>query len=153
MTLLKPSPSGLKRPQGASMMLRLGLRSTTRPFRHDLTIAAAAAATASLIAAASHDGRAAKADAARADAAADAGADLTAGEARVVALFQRCAPSVANIQTAVLRRESPLARNAVEVPAGTGSGFVWDDDGHVVTNYHVIKVGERSLSSRNVPSL
>jgi len=29
--------------------------------------------------------------------------------------------------------------NAVEVPAGTGSGFVWDKDGHIVTNYHVIR--------------
>jgi S1-C subfamily serine protease len=25
------------------------------------------------------------------------------------------------------------------VPAGTGSGFVWDDRGHVVTNYHVVQ--------------
>jgi S1-C subfamily serine protease len=26
-----------------------------------------------------------------------------------------------------------------EVPQGTGSGFVWDEDGHIVTNYHVIE--------------
>jgi S1-C subfamily serine protease len=26
-----------------------------------------------------------------------------------------------------------------EVPAGQGTGFVWDDEGHVVTNYHVIQ--------------
>ena len=26
-----------------------------------------------------------------------------------------------------------------DVPAGTGSGFVWDDAGHIVTNYHVIR--------------
>ena len=25
------------------------------------------------------------------------------------------------------------------MPAGTGSGFIWDSDGHIVTNYHVIK--------------
>eukprot|EP00981_Chlorochromonas_danica_P000732 scaffold156_cov173-Ochromonas_danica.AAC.20 len=29
--------------------------------------------------------------------------------------------------------------NVMEVPAGTGSGFVWDDQGHIVTNYHVIR--------------
>ena len=71
-----------------------------------------------------------------------AAAGLTESEAGVVALFQRCSPSVANIQTSVLRRESPLSLNAVEVPRGTGSGFVWDEDGHVVTNYHVIKDAE-----------
>ena len=25
-----------------------------------------------------------------------------------------------------------------KMPAGTGSGFIWDSDGHIVTNYHVI---------------
>ena len=52
-----------------------------------------------------------------------AAAGLTESEAGVVALFQRCSPSVANIQTSVLRRESPLSLNAVEVPRGTGSGL------------------------------
>ncbi|KAK9040370.1 hypothetical protein V6N11_015534 [Hibiscus sabdariffa] len=29
--------------------------------------------------------------------------------------------------------------DVLEVPQGSGSGFVWDKDGHVVTNYHVIR--------------
>ncbi|KAJ1449386.1 trypsin-like cysteine/serine peptidase domain-containing protein [Pelagophyceae sp. CCMP2097] len=29
--------------------------------------------------------------------------------------------------------------NVMEVPAGTGSGFIWDKQGHIVTNYHVIR--------------
>ncbi|MCJ7643474.1 MAG: S1C family serine protease, partial [Candidatus Aminicenantes bacterium] len=28
------------------------------------------------------------------------------------------------------------------VPRGSGSGFVWDDKGHIVTNYHVIEDGD-----------
>ena len=30
-----------------------------------------------------------------------------------------------------------------EVARGTGSGFVWDTNGHIVTNYHVVEGGER----------
>ena len=30
-----------------------------------------------------------------------------------------------------------------EVPQGSGSGFVWDRDGHVVTNFHVIENGNQ----------
>jgi S1-C subfamily serine protease len=35
-------------------------------------------------------------------------------------------------------RVDPFRRNAMAFPEGTGSGFVWDASGHVVTNYHVI---------------
>jgi S1-C subfamily serine protease len=34
---------------------------------------------------------------------------------------------------------------ALEVPAGSGTGFVWDKDGHIVTNFHVVK-DARSLT-------
>jgi S1-C subfamily serine protease len=29
--------------------------------------------------------------------------------------------------------------NSFEVPQGSGSGFIWDDKGHIVTNFHVIQ--------------
>jgi S1-C subfamily serine protease len=32
-----------------------------------------------------------------------------------------------------------LSLNVQQVPEGTGSGFMWDDEGHIVTNYHVIQ--------------
>src|SRR5262249_32861404 len=38
-----------------------------------------------------------------------------------------------------------LAGTAQEIPAGSGSGFVWDENGNVVTNYHVVE-GARSLT-------
>merc|ERR1719311_1071790 len=49
---------------------------------------------------------------------------LTEGETRTINLFQRASPSVAQIQTAKLQRESPFSLQ--------GSGFVWDKLGHVV---------------------
>lgn len=38
-----------------------------------------------------------------------------------------------------------LNGTAAEVPSGSGSGFIWDEAGHIVTNFHVIR-GARSLS-------
>src|SRR5690606_11570023 len=34
------------------------------------------------------------------------------------------------------------SRNITEIPSGTGSGFVWDKDGHVITNFHVLQGGD-----------
>ncbi|WP_171992104.1 trypsin-like peptidase domain-containing protein, partial [Klebsiella pneumoniae] len=46
--------------------------------------------------------------------------------------------SVVYITTAQLVRDV-WTRNVFSVPRGTGSGFIWDDAGHVVTNFHVIQ--------------
>ncbi|HEX8341361.1 MAG TPA: trypsin-like peptidase domain-containing protein [Tepidisphaeraceae bacterium] len=64
--------------------------------------------------------------------------DLPSGEKETIGLFQRLAPSVVFI-TNRQRRIDYSRRAVTEVDAGTGSGFVWDDDGHVVTNFHVIQ--------------
>ncbi|KAJ8599996.1 hypothetical protein CTAYLR_001831 [Chrysophaeum taylorii] len=71
-------------------------------------------------------------------------AGLSPNEQSTVKLFQSVAPSVAFITTSVVRQASPLSMRAVEVPAGSGSGFVWDDKGHVVTNYHVIQQAQKA---------
>mmetsp|Transcript_32810 Transcript_32810/g.104640 ORF Transcript_32810/g.104640 Transcript_32810/m.104640 type:complete len:464 (+) Transcript_32810:111-1502(+) len=71
-------------------------------------------------------------------------ATLAPYEQATVKLFQDVSPSVAFITTLVVRQASPLAMRAVEVPAGSGSGFVWDQEGHVVTNYHVIQQAGRA---------
>ena len=62
---------------------------------------------------------------------------ITSGEQRVISTFQRVSPSVAYIRSMQLGRD-PLTMRSMEVPAGAGSGFLWDDTGHVVTNYHVV---------------
>ena len=65
--------------------------------------------------------------------------ELDAEESANVRLFRENTPSVAFITNKVLRRTSPYSLDATEVPRGAGSGFVWDDAGHVVTNYHVVR--------------
>eukprot|EP00930_Biecheleria_cincta_P098060 TRINITY_DN89749_c0_g1_i1.p1 TRINITY_DN89749_c0_g1~~TRINITY_DN89749_c0_g1_i1.p1 ORF type:complete len:467 (-),score=67.08 TRINITY_DN89749_c0_g1_i1:112-1443(-) len=67
-------------------------------------------------------------------------AQLTEAERSRVELFQRCSGSVAFIQTSVQARDPyGLSLNMEQIPRGAGSGFVWDKDGHVITNFHVIQ--------------
>jgi S1-C subfamily serine protease len=53
-----------------------------------------------------------------------------------IKIYENNRPSVVHITTLV--QQSGFFGSSV-VPAGTGSGFVWDEEGHVVTNYHVIQ--------------
>ncbi|KAL3808674.1 hypothetical protein ACHAXA_009227 [Cyclostephanos tholiformis] len=55
-----------------------------------------------------------------------------------IAIFERVAPSVVYIDTFSERRDA-FSANVLEVPSGSGSGFVWDMDGHIVTNFHVVQ--------------
>ena len=63
--------------------------------------------------------------------------DLRPDEQAIVDLFENTSPSVVYIST-VTRRRDLFGRSAT-VPQGTGTGFVWDDDGHIVTNFHVLQ--------------
>jgi S1-C subfamily serine protease len=67
---------------------------------------------------------------------------LSAEERRDIDVFRRASASVVFI-TNYTRQLDFFSFNAVETPAGTGSGFVWDKDGHIVTNYHVIENGSK----------
>jgi len=64
--------------------------------------------------------------------------DLAADEKATIELFERSRGSVVFITTKALVRDF-WTRNVFAVPRGTGSGFVWDDAGHIITNYHVIE--------------
>ncbi len=55
-----------------------------------------------------------------------------------IEIFEMASPSVVFI-TSVAVRSDRFGFDITEIPAGTGSGFLWDDDGHVVTNVHVIQ--------------
>ncbi|MDT4289139.1 trypsin-like peptidase domain-containing protein [Methylomonas sp. MO1] len=63
--------------------------------------------------------------------------DLAADEKSTIELFEKSRDSVVYISTAALVR-NVWTRDVFSVPKGTGSGFIWDEAGHVVTNFHVI---------------
>ena len=62
--------------------------------------------------------------------------ELAQDESATIDLFRTASPSVVNITSLSVGRD--FKRNLFEIPRGTGSGFVWDKLGHVVTNHHVV---------------
>jgi S1-C subfamily serine protease len=74
--------------------------------------------------------------------------DLSGEEQTNIEIFQLASPTVVYITT-VRRFINPWTRNITELPRGTGSGFIWDKHGHVVTNYHVIEGTEAAYARLN----
>lgn len=68
----------------------------------------------------------------------EARGNLAEDEQSTIAIFENSRDSVAFITTRQ-RVMDAWTRNIFSVPSGTGSGFIWDDHGHIITNYHVIK--------------
>ncbi len=65
---------------------------------------------------------------------------LTPEERRNIEVFRRASSSVVFITKSAVRRDL-FTMDVQQIPKGTGSGFVWDRQGHVVTNFHVIQDG------------
>ncbi len=65
-------------------------------------------------------------------------AALLPDEQNTIAVFQEVAPSVVFITSKAIR-QGFFFTDTYEVPAGSGSGFIWDDRGHIVTNFHVVE--------------
>lgn len=65
-------------------------------------------------------------------------AGLQADEQRTIAIFKAASPSVVHITTHRVARDF-FSLDVYKIPRGSGTGFVWDDKGHIVTNYHVIQ--------------
>lgn len=68
-----------------------------------------------------------------------------------VELFERVSPAVAFIKTSVMRPQSRFSLGANSYPLGAGSGFVWDDQGHVITNFHVVNGGPAGRPGGELP--
>lgn len=62
---------------------------------------------------------------------------LADDERATIAIFERVSPSVVHLSTSE-RVLDLLTQSLLEIPKGTGSGFLWDRAGHVVTNHHVV---------------
>ncbi|HEV2856104.1 MAG TPA: trypsin-like peptidase domain-containing protein [Thermoanaerobaculia bacterium] len=63
--------------------------------------------------------------------------ELKDEERATIELFQHASPAAVFITSIAVRRNA-FSLNVTEIPQGSGSGFIWDRQGHVVTNYHVI---------------
>jgi S1-C subfamily serine protease len=64
--------------------------------------------------------------------------DLASAEKATIALFRQASPSVLHI-TAISVQRDLFTLNLYQIPEGTGSGFVWDHSGNIITNFHVIQ--------------
>lgn len=67
--------------------------------------------------------------------------DLAADEQSTIGLFQEASPSVVYITSLAVQRvrRDIFTFDLQKIPRGTGTGFLWNELGHVVTNFHVIQ--------------
>lgn len=61
----------------------------------------------------------------------------TEDEANTTQIFEKASPAVVFVTNTALRR-SLFSLNVQEIPRGSGTGFIWDKNGLIVTNFHVI---------------
>src|ERR1051326_308350 len=64
--------------------------------------------------------------------------ELLSDEKSTITLFRQASPSVVNI-TAIGVERDLFTPNLYQIPQGTGSGFVWNTNGDIITNFHVIQ--------------
>ncbi|HEY0990732.1 MAG TPA: trypsin-like peptidase domain-containing protein [Kofleriaceae bacterium] len=73
---------------------------------------------------------------------------LGADEQSSIDVFSKFSRSVVHITSLETHRDR-MTLDVSEIPQGTGSGFVWDQDGHIVTNFHVVQGGDRASVTLN----
>jgi S1-C subfamily serine protease len=73
---------------------------------------------------------------------------LGADEANTIKVFKEFSRSVVHVTSLATRRDQ-MTMDVTEIPQGVGSGFIWDEDGHIVTNYHVVREGDRASVTLN----
>jgi S1-C subfamily serine protease len=63
--------------------------------------------------------------------------ELFAVEKNTIEIFRRVSPSVVSVANKALVRDL-FGFHVYEIPQGAGTGFVWDEKGHIVSNFHVV---------------
>ena len=82
----------------------------------------------------------------------------TEDERNTVAIFREAAPSTVFVTQKQRVATDPFGFDTEEVTAGSGSGFIWDAQGHIVTNFHVVQGGRGTsltvtfFNQREVPA-
>jgi len=67
-------------------------------------------------------------------------AQLIEDERNTIEVVKKTKNSVVFVTNIQVVRNFDFSEEAV--PQGSGSGFIWDDKGHIVTNYHVVEGGD-----------
>ena len=73
---------------------------------------------------------------------------LGADEQSTIDVFSTFSRSVVHITSLETHRDR-ITLDVSEIPQGTGSGFVWDQQGHIITNFHVVAHGDRASVTLN----
>jgi len=72
---------------------------------------------------------------------------LLENERNSISVFEKNVNSVVNVSNLRMARRGFFDMDPMQVPAGAGTGFIWDEQGHIVTNFHVIAGGDSFLIS------
>lgn len=72
---------------------------------------------------------------------------LLAYEQNSISIFKQSVKSVVHISNIQRVRRGIFDFEGTEIPAGTGTGYVWDNSGHIITNFHVVDGGVRFMIS------
>ncbi len=67
--------------------------------------------------------------------------ELTPEESLTIDIFKEASPSVVYIISTQMARDR-FSLDTFQIPRGAGTGFIYDTDGHIVTNHHVAAVGQ-----------
>jgi S1-C subfamily serine protease len=73
---------------------------------------------------------------------------LGADEQTTIDVFEKFSRSVVHV-TSLASRRNLMTLDVTEIPRGTGTGFIWDQQGHIVTNAHVVEGGDRASVTLN----
>ncbi len=63
---------------------------------------------------------------------------LIENEKNTIEIFKEASPLVVSVDSTRMAQHI-FSSHSEEIPAGSGSGFIWDDQGHIITNFHVVQ--------------